>query len=65
MSTIRKEPSGRYEARYRDPAGRLRGKTFTTKRTAQAFLDQIGTEIVNHTWRDPSMGKIRLTDYTA
>ena len=65
MSTIRKKPSGRYEARYRDPAGRLRGKTFTTKRTAQAFLDQIGTEIVNHTWRDPSMGKIRLNEYTA
>ncbi len=64
MSTVRKKPSGRYEARYRDPAGRSRGKTFATKRAAQHFLDQIGTELASRTWRDPSLGKIRLCEYT-
>jgi integrase len=43
----------------------LHGKTFATKRTAQTFLDQVGTEIVNQTWRDPAAGKVRLCEYTA
>ena len=64
MSTIRKKPSGRYEARYRDPAGRLRGKTFASKRAAQEFLDRMGTDIANMAWRDPALGKVRLCSYT-
>lgn len=64
MSAIRKKPSGRYEARYRDPNNRLRGKTFSTKREAQRFLDRTGTEIADQAWRDPALGKVRLEEYT-
>ena len=64
MSVIRKKPSGRYEARYRDPSGRLRGKTFPTKREAQQFLDRTGTAIVDQAWRDPTLGKVKLEEYT-
>ena len=64
MSFIRKKPSGRYEARYRDPSGRLRGKTFSTKREAQQFLDRTGAAIVDQAWRDPALGKVRLSEYT-
>jgi integrase len=64
MSSIRKKPSGRYEARYRDPGGRLRGKTFRTKRAAQEFLDRTGTAIGDGTWRDPALAKVPLVDYT-
>lgn len=64
MSVIRKKPSGRYEARYRDPNGRLRGKTFSTKREAQQFLARTGTAIVDQAWRDPALGKVRLSEYT-
>src|SRR5580658_6609905 len=45
VSTIRKKASGRYEARYRDPSGRSRGKTFTTRKAAKEFLDRTGTDI--------------------
>jgi integrase len=64
VSTIRKKPSGRYEARYRDPSGRLRGKTFTTKKAAQDFLNRTGTEIGDRAWRDPALGKVRLSEYS-
>ena len=64
VSTIRKKPSGRYEARYRDPSGRLRGKTFATKKAAQDFLNRTGTEIGDRAWRDPALGKVRLSEYT-
>ena len=65
MSTIRKKPSGRYEARYRDPSGRLRGKTFATKKAAQDFLNRTGTDIVDRAWRDPALGKVRLSEYSS
>lgn len=64
MPSIRKKPSGRYEARYRDPGGRLRGKTFRTKREAQEFLDRTGTAIGDGAWRDPALAKVRLAEYT-
>jgi integrase len=63
VSSIRKKPSGRYEARYRDPEGRLRGKTFKTRKAAQEFLDRTGTDIANHAWRDPALGRVRLSEY--
>ena len=63
MSVIRRKPSGSYEARYRDPTGRLRGKCFATKKEARRFLDQIGTDIAGQAWRDPALGKVRLEEY--
>lgn len=64
MPRIRKKPSGNYEARYRDPTGRLRGKTFATRKAAQQFLDRTGTEIVDQAWRDPALARVRLVEYT-
>jgi integrase len=63
MGSIRKKPSGRYEVRYRDPGGRLRGRTFRTKREAQEFSDRTGTAIGEGTWRDPALAKVRLAEY--
>ena len=65
MSTIRKKPSGNYEARYRDPTGRLRGKSFATRKEAKRFLDQVGTDIAGQTWRDPALGRVRLEEYSS
>ena len=64
MASIRKKPSGNYEARYRDPTGRMLGKTFRTKREAQDFLDRTGTAIGDGSWRDPALAKVRLSEYT-
>ncbi|HVA05468.1 MAG TPA: site-specific integrase [Acidimicrobiales bacterium] len=64
MSSIRKKSSGRYEARYRDPSGRSRGKTFATKKAAQDFLDRTGVDIGDRAWRDPALAKVLLSEYT-
>ena len=38
MASIDKVPSGRWRARYRDPQGGSRSKTFDRKRDAERFL---------------------------
>jgi integrase len=63
MSSIRRKPSGRFEARYRDPSGRQRARTFDTKRDARQFLDRAGTEMVTGTWRDPALGRVCFEEY--
>lgn len=63
MSSIRRKPSGRYEARYRDPNGRSRGRTFATKAEAKRYLDRVGTEMVDGTYRDPTRGRVVFEEY--
>jgi integrase len=43
----------------------LRGKTFATKKAAQDFLNRTGTDIVDRAWRDPALGKVRLSEYSS
>jgi hypothetical protein len=64
MGSIRKAPrSGRWEARYRDPAGVQRTCTFDRKSDAQAFLAATETDVRRGQWRDPALGRIRLEDW--
>jgi integrase len=63
MSSIRRKPSGRYEARYRDPQRRSRGKTFATKAEARRYLDRVGAAIADRAYRDPSLAKVTVKDY--
>lgn len=59
---IRRKPSGRYEARYRDPRGRMRGKAFATKEEARRYLNKVGTSIGEGTYRDPALGRVPLRE---
>jgi integrase len=54
---IRQTPGGRWQARYYDPTGRLRGKTFVRKTDAQMFLASVKTEMRRGEWADPKLGK--------
>lgn len=63
MAHIRKLPKGRFEARYRAPDGNERSRRFTTKRDAQAHLDQIGVDRRAGTWRDPRAGRVPFADW--
>ena len=63
MAHIRKLPNGRFEARYRAPDGRERCRRFTTKREAQAYLDQTGVDRRDGAWRDPRAGRISFADW--
>lgn len=62
--SVRKLPSGRYQARYR-VGGQMLGAptTFRTKRDAEAYLATVRTDMERGTWIDPRGGQITLRAY--
>lgn len=60
MASIDKLPSGRWRARYRDPQGRSRSKTFDRKRDAERYLSASSTDMERGRWTDPQGGRITI-----
>lgn len=56
----RRDCTGSWQARYRDPSGRQKAENFAKKGEADAFLDKIKTDVRERRYRDPKRGKIRL-----
>lgn len=52
---IRATPSGKWQARYYDPSGRLRGKTFVRKSDARDFLTSVKVDVKQGKWVDPAL----------
>lgn len=65
FGSIRKLPSGKYQARYPDAVGQLipAPTTFDTKADAGRYLDQIRTDQDRGAWIDPRAGHITLREY--
>ncbi|PSK88729.1 site-specific recombinase XerD [Murinocardiopsis flavida] len=65
FGNIRVLPSGRYQARYRGPDGRLREAptTFPTKKAAQRWLTLKEAEIAQGDWFDPDAGVMLFREY--
>src|SRR4051812_2839868 len=63
MGFIRRTPTGRQRACWRDPAGRQRSKTFRTKRGANAFLAEVESALNRGTYVAPDAGRLRFADY--
>lgn len=61
----RKDCTGPWQARYRDPAGQQRAKTFPKKAEAEAFLDTTRSRVRDHTYLDPTRSGITLGDWYA
>lgn len=57
MSSIDRQPNGRWRARYRDKAGRSHSKTFDRKADAQSYLDDVGHDIRRGQWIDPKLAR--------
>jgi integrase len=57
MSSIDKQPNGRWRARYRDKAGRSHSKTFDRKADAQSYIDDVGHDIRRGQWIDPKLAR--------
>jgi integrase len=63
--SVRKLPSGRYQARYRvDGMLHSAPTTYGTKRDADAFLAEVRTTLERGTWVNPAAGKITLQEYS-
>ena len=67
FGSIRRLPSGRYQARYPGPDGVMRpaDDTFATKAEAEDWLTLKEAEILEDDWIDPDAGEILLSDYGA
>ncbi|MDI5938842.1 MULTISPECIES: tyrosine-type recombinase/integrase [unclassified Micromonospora] len=65
FGNLRKLPSGRYQARYPGPDGRMRNapETFTRKSDADRYLTLVEAQMVRREWVDPDLAKVRLDDY--
>ena len=60
---IRPTPSGKWQARYYDPSGRLRGKTFARKTDAAVFLAAMKADVQRGVWFDPKLGRRRIGEW--
>lgn len=56
---------GRYRARWRDPAGRERAKTFRRREDARQWLVQIDASKLTGGYVDPHRGKVKTKDFAA
>ena len=65
FGAVRKLPSGRWQARYSDPAtGRLRTAphTFATKTEAGRWLSVLEADSLRGVWVDPREGDMRFAE---
>jgi hypothetical protein len=67
FGTVRKLPSGRWQARYTPPDGirRLAPSTFDTKRDAERWLVGTEAEMLRGDWLDPLAGRVSVQSYSS
>lgn len=67
FGSIRRLPSGRYQARYYGPDGvrRAADDTFATKTEAQDWLTLKEAELLEGEWVDPDAGAVLVAEYAA
>lgn len=65
FGTVRKLPSGRWQARYSTDAGdRITAPhTFPTKGDAQRWLATVEADIARGTWHDPTLGQTTIAEW--
>ena len=64
--SVRKLPSGKYQARYQvDALWHTAPSTFRTKGLADSFLAATRTDLERGTWIDPTAGEVLLSEYSA
>lgn len=63
FGSVRRLPSGRWQARYRDGSGVARSRTFPTRGDASRHLARIRTDIDRGDWFDPEAGRQLLQTY--
>lgn len=63
VRTERYGAGGRWRARYLDPDGRERSRTFARKLEAERFLATVETDKLRGAYIDPSAGRVTLRDY--
>jgi integrase len=65
FGSVRQLPSGRWQARYRDAAGKSHTapETFATRPEAARFLAQVETDLARGEWTDPRAGRVSFAEW--
>jgi len=63
MAFIKKQPNGRWRARYRDPQGRARSRNFARKVDAEQFLTTVAHSKLVGAYVDPAGGRRTFEDW--
>ncbi len=63
FGTVRKLPSGRWQARYHDASGRRHARSFSSKADASRYLAGARADLDRGNWFDPRAGEITLQNY--
>jgi integrase len=66
-SIVTRETAGgqRYDVRYRDPAGKVRTKTFARLRDARAYQRTVEADVIRGDWTDPRKGRTTYAEWWA
>lgn len=64
MGHVRRTKGGGWQARYRDPTGRERARTFVRRVDAERFLNVIETDKLRGQWLDPEAGKVTVAEFS-
>jgi integrase len=64
FGSVRRLPSGRWQARYPDGSGTYRSKSFPTRGDASRHLARIRTDMDRGDWFDPDAGREALESYS-
>ncbi len=64
MAFVEKRGTDRWRARYRDPAGKERSRTFTRRVDAERFLTTVEGDKLRGTWTDPASGKTTVAEWS-
>lgn len=59
----RKNCQGRWQARYRDPDGKMCGPMFDSQKEAQAHLNRVRRQMDEGTYQDPKRGQITVEEW--
>src|SRR5260221_1812242 len=66
VGSVRRDPrASGWQARYRDPAGKQRTRTFPTKADARAFLSSVDVDVRAGTWVAPELGRTPFDEWVA
>src|SRR4051794_26014530 len=63
MASIKKVPSGKWRARYRDETGREHARHFTRKTDGQRWLDEVTASVMVGQYVDPNAGRVTFRQF--
>jgi hypothetical protein len=63
VAHVEKRAAGRWRARYRDPQGQERSRTFARRADAERFVATMETDKLRGSWVDPAAGRRPFSEY--